>query len=157
MGAIENWELASYAVTVIGLPVAILIFALEQRKQRVNEETEIQQMLANSYTDFLKLVLANPDLRLLGSRRAPDLSPEQAERIRAIYSILVSLFERAFVLTWAPRMSERDRHYFGSWEDLMREWCAREDFRALLPQLLIGEDAEFARHITRLAQAVGKE
>lgn len=151
MGSIENWEFASYVVTVVGLPVAIVIFLIQQRKQRVNEESEIQQTLADSYTDFLKLVLANPDLELLSSMRKPDLSQEQAERLHAICSILVSLFERAFVLTWSPRMSERDRRYFGSWEDLMREWCEREDFRALLPQLLIGEDKEFARYITKLA------
>lgn len=152
---IEHWELASYVVTVIGLPIAILIFTIEQRKQRVNEETEIQQMLADSYNDFLKLVLANPDLRLLGSLRPPGRVREQEERIRALYAILISIFERAFVLTWAPRMSERDRRYFSSWEDLMGEWCAREDFNAMLPELLVGEDPEFARHISKLARSMG--
>ena len=34
----------------------------------------------------------------------------------------------------------------------MREWCQREDFRALLPTLLHGEDAEFAEYICRLAR-----
>ena len=157
MGLMESWELASYVITVIGLPIAIFIFTVEQRKQRANEQSEIQQTLADSYTDFLKLVLANPDLRLLGSRRTPDLSQEQDERMRAIYSILVSLFERAFVLTWAPRMSDRDRRYFSSWEDLMHEWCTREDFRAMLPQLLVGEDVEFARHISQLAQDAARQ
>lgn len=154
MGSIENWELASYVVTVVGLPIAVIIFLLQERKQRINEEIEIQQTLANSYTDFLKLVLKNPDLELLSSKQTPDLSQEQAERLHAICSVLMSLFERAFMLTWSPRMSERDRRHFSSWEDLMREWCMRADFRALLPELLVGEDEEFARFISRLAERV---
>lgn len=153
MGDIAYWELASYVVTVVGLPVAIVIFTIEQRKQRANEEVEIQQTLADSYNDFLKLVLAHPELRLLSAQRTPDPGPADEERIRAIYSILISLFERAFLLTWSPRMSARDRRYFASWEDLMREWCGRDDFRALLPELLIGEDDAFARHISAIARS----
>lgn len=157
MGSIENWELASYVVTVVGLPVAVVIFLLQERKQRVNEEIEIQQMLADSYNDFLKLVLRHPDLELLGPCQTQHLSKEQGERMRAILSILVSLFERVFILVWSPRMSDRDRRYFNSWEDLMREWCRRDDFRALLPELLLGEDEEFARHISRLAAEAGRQ
>ena len=33
----------------------------------------------------------------------------------------------------------------------MREWCQRRDFRALLPRLLVGEDAQFADYIRALA------
>lgn len=149
--SVETWELLSYVVTVIGLPVAIVIFTIQQRQERQNEEAEIQQTLADGYTDFLKLALEHPDLRLLSANRTPDLSPEQAERVRAIYSVLVSFFERTYVLTVHRRMNSRQRRYWKSWEDLMREWCERDDFRDLLPQLLVGEDPEFAAHLTRMA------
>jgi hypothetical protein len=33
----------------------------------------------------------------------------------------------------------------------MREWCRREDFRALLPVLLEGEDVAFCAYIQALA------
>ena len=35
---LQNWEIASYVVTVIGLPLAIALFFYEQRKERANEE-----------------------------------------------------------------------------------------------------------------------
>jgi len=38
-----------------------------------------------------------------------------------------------------------------SWEDYIREWCRREDFRAALPGLLEGEDEDFARLIRGIA------
>ena len=33
----------------------------------------------------------------------------------------------------------------------MREWCRRADFRNRLPELLRGEDPDFAAYIRRLA------
>lgn len=146
------WEVASYVVTVVGLPLAIVIFKIEKRKQRANEEAEIQQLLSDSYTDFLKIVLANPDLRLLGASRTPDLTEEKKERIRAIFSILIALFERAFILTYDPKATGRRLREWRSWDDIMREWCRRDDFASMLPDLLIGEDEAFAHHISTMAR-----
>ena len=64
MSVIETFELLSYVVTVIGLPVAICFFVYEQRKERDNEEEEVYQLLADAYNDFLRLVIENPDLKL---------------------------------------------------------------------------------------------
>jgi hypothetical protein len=44
----------SYVVTVIGLPMAILVFIYEQRKERESEEDEVYQLLSDNYQDFLK-------------------------------------------------------------------------------------------------------
>jgi len=33
----------------------------------------------------------------------------------------------------------------------MREWCRRPDFRAMLPKILEGEDADFAAYIRTVA------
>ena len=40
MSVLEVWELLSYVVTVIALPLAIYTFWREQRKERENEEEE---------------------------------------------------------------------------------------------------------------------
>ena len=40
-----------------------------------------------------------------------------------------------------------------SWEDDMREWCARPEFRGQLEPLLEGEDDQFSRHIRAIAAA----
>jgi hypothetical protein len=77
---IETWELMSYIVTTISLPVAILVFLYEQRKERENEEQEVYQLLSDNYQDFLKVALDNPDLRLFSGEPKPELSTEQRER-----------------------------------------------------------------------------
>ena len=149
---LETWELLSYIVTVFGLPLAILSFLHEQRKERENEEEEVYQQLSEAYTDFLKLVIANPDLKLRSQTSAPDLSEEQRERQHVMFEILISLFERAYLLVYEEDMTGKQLRRWMSWEDYMREWCRRDDFRQLLPRLLQGEDAYFAAYISQLAQ-----
>jgi len=98
MTALETWELLSYVVTVVGLPLAIAVFLYEQRKERENEEEEVFQLLSDNYQDFLKIALENPDLKLFSLQQAAGLSEEQLERKRIIFTMLVSLFERAYLL-----------------------------------------------------------
>lgn len=150
--SLQTWELLSYIVTVFGLPLAIAFFLHEQRKERDNEEEEVYQLLSDAYIDFMKLVLANPDLKLRSQAPTPDLTPEQQERMQAMFEILISLFERAYLLAYEDDMSSKQLRRWRSWEDYMREWCRREDFRAQLPRLLQGEDADFAEYIRKLAE-----
>ena len=151
--SIETWELLSYVVTTIGLPLAILVFLYEQKKERDNEEEEVYQLLSDNYQDFLKVALDNPDLRLFSAEQTPDLTTQQRERMAIIFNMLISLFERAYLLLYEPKMSSKQARRWYSWEDYMREWCRREDFRAMLPVLLPGEDAEFVTYIRALADA----
>lgn len=146
------WEIASYVVTVIGLPLAIALFLYEQRKERRNEEDEVYQLLSDAYNDFLKVVIDNPDLRLRSNTVPPDRSPEQQERMLAIFDMLISLLERAYLTAWAPEMTPAQKRRWNSWEDFMREWIRRDDFYYRLPELLRGEDPEFAAYLRRLAE-----
>jgi hypothetical protein len=91
MPALETWELLSYVVTVVGLPLAIAVFVFEQRKERNNEEEEVYQLLSDNYQEFLKIALENPDLRLFATEETPALSAEQRERMFIIFSMLISV------------------------------------------------------------------
>ena len=154
--SLETWELMSYVVTVIGLPLAICVFLFEQRKERENEEEEVYQLLSDNYQDFLKVALANPDLRLFSAEATPSLSDEQKERQLIIFVMLVSLFERAYLLLYEDAMSPKQARRWNSWEDYIVEWCRRSDFRSALPKLLSGEDPSFVRYVEHLA-ASGRE
>jgi hypothetical protein len=151
MSVIDFFELLSFIVTVIALPFAIWVFLREQRKERENEDQEAYQQLSDAYNDFLTLVLANADLRLRTASGSPELDDEQRERQRVIFEMLISLFERAYLLIYDEDMSPKQRRRWHSWDDYMREWCRRDDFHRLLPELLRGEDPEFQAYIGRLA------
>lgn len=145
------WEVASYMVTVIAFPFAIFLFLYEQRKERDNEDEAAYQSLQDAYNDFLKIVLDNPDLQLRSAEATPHLTPEQRERQLIIFEMLISLFERAYIVAYQPDLAGVALRRWNSWDDYMREWCSREDFRSLLPHLLRGEDPDFSNYILALA------
>ena len=148
----DAFELASYVVTVVALPFAVWVFLVEQRKERENEEEEAYQHLSDAYNDFLKIVLANADLQLRTASALPNPTPEQNERMLVIFDMLISLFERAYLVAYKDEMTPTERRRWNSWDDYMREWCRRDDFYNTLPTLLRGEDAAFQNYLRRVAQ-----
>ena len=150
----ELWEIASFIVTVVALPFAVGVFLLEQRKERENEEEESFQLLSDAYIEFLKIVLSNADLQLRTSTALPSPTPEQHERMLVIFDMLMALFERAYLVAYKPQMSSTEQRRWNSWDDYMHEWCRREDFYNVLPQLLSGEDPEFQSYLQGVAAAV---
>jgi len=149
---IKSWELLSYIVTVIGFPLAVVIFLWERRQERINEEDEVYELLSDNYQDFLRTVLEHSDLHLGIKENTKNLSSDQEERMHIIFSMLIALFERAYLLLFKSRFSRIQKRRWASWEDYISEWCQREDFRDRLPQLLNGKDPEFAAYIMAIAQ-----
>lgn len=156
MTEVLQWlEALSYLVTIIGLPLAIVVYVLDRRRDRQTDEEEIYLRLSDEYADFMRLVIDNADLRLRSPTPPTNLSEEQQERKLALFAILVSLFERAYVLVYEEHMSRQQQRLWQSWEDYMHEWSQREDFRAALAPLLVGEDPGFVATIQRIAEAEG--
>lgn len=150
--SMSTWELLSYVVTVFGLPMAIFVFVYEKTRERNAAERELYQRLSDNYQEFLNTALANPDLKLFSHDLTPDLTAAQRERMLIIFSMVVSLFERAYLILYDEDLSSDQERRWRSWAGYMREWCEREDFRKQLPNLLIGEDPDFVRYITGLAE-----
>lgn len=157
MPSLETLEALSYVVTIVGFPFAIWIFLAERRKQRLNDDEEVYLQLADDYEKFLKLVLDHPDLHLMTQTDPPPaLDADQLERRNVLFEILVSIFERAFILVYEERLTGQAARLWSTWEDYMRAWCRRRDFREMLPRLLEGEDQDFQNHIRRIAAEEGR-
>jgi len=65
--------------------------------------------------------------------------------------MLVSLFEKAYIILYQANLGGDAQRRWLSWEDDMQEWCRRQEFRELLPAMLEGEDDAFSRHILAIA------
>lgn len=154
----DTWEVASFVVTVVGLPFAIAVFIWEQRRERANEDEELYQRLSEEYAEFSKLLLENADLGLMTEfRKNEKLTLEQLERRSILFDLLLSLFERAFILVYEEDGGEQARRLWASWDDYIRFWCARDDFRESLPDLLLGEDPDFGEYIRNVAANFDKK
>jgi hypothetical protein len=150
---IEFWEMLSYVVTVFGLPLAIGVFLYEQRRSRQGDEEEIFQYLSEEYAEFQKLVLKNADLGLITGSTG-TLTAEQRERKQALYDILISLFERAYILVYDDKMNKQTARLWATWDDYIQSWCLRDDFRNALPELLSGEDEDFVAYMLDTAKQI---
>lgn len=146
-------EAMSYVVTILGFPAAIFVIVREERLRRENEKSELHRNLSEEYDTFLRMVMDNSDLLLMSRSSLPEpVSDEQRERTEIIFRMLISLFEKAYIILHTSDMDGDARRRWMSWEDDMVEWCGRQDFRKALPDLLEGEDDEFGRYILRLAE-----
>ena len=149
-GVKDLLEIASSLVAIVGLPFAIWVFMVQQRAERENEDEEAYLHLADTYNKFLEVVLAHSDLQLRTATALQNPTPEQHERMLVIFDMLVSLFERAYLVAFKPQMTATEARRWNSWDDYMREWCRREDFHNALPSLLRGEDPAFQAYIRRV-------
>ncbi len=129
----------------------------DRRRDQQTDEEEIFLRLSDEYADFMRLVIDNADLHLLSPVVKGELSEDQLERKHALFAILVSLFERAYVLVYEEGMGRQQQRLWQSWADYMHEWCQREDFRAALPALLQGEDPGFVAMIRQIADMTAKK
>jgi hypothetical protein len=150
MTNLETWELLSYVVTVIALPFAIIVFWMEQRKERKNEQEELFVKLLDEYNELAKILIDNADLGLLTGNKSKDqLSPEQEEKKFVIYDLLVGFFERAFILIYEDHMDKMELRMWQTWEDYIDFWLKKADFRKVLPELLSGEDPDFVGYMNK--------
>jgi hypothetical protein len=150
-------EAMSYIVTILGFPAAVFVIWREERLRRKNEMNELHRNLTEEYDNFLRLVMDNSDLLLLSRSSLPDpVSEEQRERTEVIFRMLISLFEKAFIILHDDDLDGDAERRWKSWEDDMIEWCGRHDFRQALPGLLEGEDEKFKRYILNLSHTHSK-
>lgn len=153
----NEWAVTiDHFLSLLALPLAVLaglVLLYARRRQHRHKAEDVYQRISGEYTGFLKLVLNNPDLKLLRKDApAQPLSDEQNERKLALFNILVSLFERAYILLFEETMPRQQRRLWLSVEDYIREWCRRPDFREALPELLQGEDEDFQAYIRKISE-----
>ncbi|HEU4653677.1 MAG TPA: hypothetical protein VFS47_06810 [Steroidobacteraceae bacterium] len=140
------WNEMGRIVVVAGVPIGLVVFVWGVRHLRGTLENSIHVSLLNRYQDSLRTVAESwADLSKRSHADSPASYADDT-RTRVMASLLVTLFEEAFLLmyqhSWAIR---RNRHWL-FWNQRLYEWCAIAEFRELLPQLLRGRDPEFVRY-----------
>jgi hypothetical protein len=146
MNFLEWMELFSYVATVVGIPLAIVVFLYQERKERQAEQEEIYDKLMEHYSQIQTKLFENPEL---DQHERPLDQPENIRRQRIIYDMLSSLFERAFILLYGET-DPAYRRMWNSWNDYIETWIGRPNFREALPDLMRGEDPAFVAYMAKL-------
>ena len=141
---LEFMELLSYIATVIGIPLALMTFIHQEKKERQSEQEEIYDKLMEHYSEIQEKLFEYPEL---DQHEIPLTDPEANRRQQILYEMLVSLFERAFILLYGETDPAYQRMW-NSWLDYIDIWASRPNFRAALPIMMRGEDRDFADFMT---------
>jgi hypothetical protein len=150
-------EMLSYLATILGIPIAILLYMNEKRKERLEREYGTYHALDEKYLEYLNLCIDNPDLDLyyLPLDKRPKLTSEQKIRQYAMFEILVSLMERAFLM-YRDQTTRIKKAQWEGWSAYIRDWCGRENFRSLWSILGDQFDENFTNYVNaRIQEASG--
>ena len=145
---LEFWEMLSYVVTVLGLPAAIFLYFKDNSKERLAEQQEIDGQLKEEYNDILDNLIEHPAL----DRHDKPLSGDQALQQARIYQKLIGCFETSFIRLYDRPERDLQRMWY-SWQDIIDEWLRQPNFAQALPQLLGGEDENFAIYMEQRLEA----
>ena len=136
---LQSMELLSYIATIVGIPLALLTFIIQERKERQAEQEEIYDKLMEHYATIQERLFQHPEI---DQHEQPLSNPEDKRRQLIVYEMLVSLFERAFILLYGETDPAYQRMW-NSWNDYIQHWSAKANFREALFVLMLGEDADF--------------
>lgn len=143
---LEQFEFLSYVATIVGIPMALWVFFREEQKERLNEQEEIYDKLMDHYDDILVRLFEHPQI---DQHETPLSDAVERRQQEILYEMLVTLFERAYILLYGERESAY-RRMWNSWEDYLKFWVAKPNFRAALPRLMRGEDPGFVAYMAHL-------
>ncbi|MCW5550575.1 MAG: hypothetical protein KIS67_00275 [Verrucomicrobiae bacterium] len=154
----DTLEALSYFATIIGIPVAIVVFLLEKKKDRLQHERETYIEANGRYIDYLTMCLEHPELDCSEfTKDDPDLEKADMDvKKLTAFTVLISLLETGYVLYRDQHTSARSTQWRG-WHDYMVTWSRRPDFRRAWPILGPQFDSDFVQHMEKILRETDTE
>lgn len=143
--------IVAHIATILGIPIAIMIFYNEKLRERRDREYGTYNALDDKYMAFLQLCIEHPELNLYSTPLESDveLTPQQKIQQYAMYEVLVSLLERGFLM-YRDQSTEVKRHQWVGWESYIQNWCKNKTFQDLWHRVDADEyDTDFVSFIYR--------
>jgi hypothetical protein len=123
-------EALSYLTVIIGLPTAVIQYRHKTQKEQADREYGTYNALDEKYLEYLRLCYESPGLDVFDvADTSPSVPNEQdAKRELIAFTILFSIFERAFLMYHEQSDEIRQRQWTG-WFDYIQQFCRRENFQ----------------------------
>ncbi|MEM2089827.1 MAG: hypothetical protein QXL88_01915, partial [Candidatus Pacearchaeota archaeon] len=106
-------EILSYIVIILGIPWAIYEFLENKRRERIEREYGTYDALDEKFIEFQNLCLQYPYLDVfdLPDKNPVKLNERQKKEELIAFSILFSIFERAFLMYYNQPSEIRKRQW----------------------------------------------
>ncbi|MCA9872611.1 MAG: hypothetical protein KC441_03130 [Anaerolineales bacterium] len=148
MSLLQLLDMLANVAAILGIPAAIFLFVNEKQKERREREYGTYDALDDKYIAYLQLCMENPELDLydLPLAQNVELSPQQKIRQYAMFEILLSIFERAFLMYRDQSNKTKQRQWSG-WDAYIHDYGRRETFRRLWQLRGTEYDVDFIAYI----------
>jgi hypothetical protein len=133
---------------LIGIPVGIVVYGLNKRRERLDREYGTYNALDEKYVEYLKLCLDQHDLDVsdVPKEGMAPLTPEQRHRELILFSILMSIMERAYLMYQDKSDDVRHSQWEG-WSAYITDWSRRPNFALAAPALSQQFDQRFYEYL----------
>lgn len=122
-------DIIAKLVVILGFPLAYIQFKRAKQKEKRDREYGTYNALDEKYLEFQKLCLQYPHLNIfdIPDTKSSKLSEEQTKQELILFTMLFSIFERAYLLYSDQNSIIKKRQWLG-WDSYIRSYCARENF-----------------------------
>ena len=152
---LKDWlDVASAVVVAIGVPIGLIRYFFAVRKEQHDREYGTYNALDEKYLSYQKMCMENPALDIFDVPDAAPaaLTPAQAKQEVVAFTMLFSIFERAFLM-FQDQSTEIKRNQWAGWESYIQSFCARANFRAAWVASGATFDARFQAYMQQLMTA----
>jgi hypothetical protein len=128
---IKDWlEILQYFAVILGIPIALIQYVSSSRKERQDKEYETYNALDEKFIDYLKLCLDHPNLDIfdISDKKLNEFKKNQSKEEIIIFTILFSVFERAYTMYFDQGKKIRKEQWNG-WESYINDFSQRDNFK----------------------------
>jgi hypothetical protein len=138
------FQIMQYLVFIIGIPITIYKYITSKKREQIDREYGTYDALDREFKDYCKLCLEHPDLDVAGypNEATPNYTPEQKKQELIMFSMLCSLFERAYLMFKGSTSAAEKRRWAG-WIAYFNDFSARKNFQSWWKQYGREYDTEF--------------
>lgn len=152
------FEILANIATLLGVPIAIWLFANEKRRERLDREYGTYDALDEKYIDYLKLCLEHPNLDVYDYTKSEidqflykkNQKIEKNELI--LFTILISIFERSFLM-YKDQSTALKKEQWAGWDEYIKDYASRDNFRLAWKILGTQFDANFLHYMDQVMLA----
>jgi len=123
-------EIASQLTVVVGFPIALYRYYRTTKREALDREYGTYNALDDKYIAFQKLCLRYPRLDAFDVplEKPPVLTDEEKQQELIAFTMLMAIFERAFLMYMDQAAAIKEEQWSG-WHEYIESYCRRSNFR----------------------------
>jgi hypothetical protein len=150
-GVTSVLELIYYLSVVLGVPIGLYQYIQAKRREREDREHRVFDAVSASYLEFQQLCLDHPYLDVfdIPDEHPVELTPLQAKEELVAFSVLFSIFERAYLL-YADHPTRITEGQWKGWHSHICGYFRRANFQRAWNQGASSYDPRFNAYMLKV-------